>query len=80
MSKSGASLPPTTLVLGAVASVQIGASLAKGLFDDVGPGGTVLLRVAFAAAILAAVWRPSLRGRTREEWLLVAPSGSRSPG
>jgi inner membrane transporter RhtA len=75
MSKSGAPLPPTTLVLGAVASVQIGASLAKGLFDDVGPGGTVLLRVAFAAAILAAVWRPSLRGRAREEWLLVGAFG-----
>jgi inner membrane transporter RhtA len=75
MSKSGAGVPPTTLVLGAVASVQIGASLAKGLFDDVGPGGTVLLRVAFAAAILAAIWRPRLRGRTRADWRLVAAFG-----
>ncbi len=32
-------VPPTALVIAAVASVQVGASLAKGLFDDVGPGG-----------------------------------------
>ena len=29
-------VPPVTLVLGAVASVQIGGALAKTLFDDVG--------------------------------------------
>lgn len=68
-------VPATALVLGAVASVQVGASLAKGLFDDVGPGGTVFLRVALAAAVLAALWRPRLRGRAREEWLLVLAFG-----
>ena len=36
------------LVLGAVASVQFGAALAVTLFDEVGPGGTVLLRLGFA--------------------------------
>src|SRR3954447_1493287 len=75
MRKSAPRVPPTALVLGAVASVQTGASLAKGLFDDVGPGGTVLLRVAFAAALLLAIWRPSLRGRAREDWLLVVAFG-----
>ena len=75
MSGSQVSVPPTALVLGAVASVQIGASLAKGLFDEVGPGGTVLLRVAFAALLLAAIWRPSPRGRTRRDWALVSAFG-----
>ena len=68
-------VPPTALVIGAVASVQVGASVAKGLFDDVGPGGTVLLRMAFAAMLLAAIWRPRVRGRARGEWALTAAFG-----
>ena len=68
-------VPPITLVLGAVMSVQVGASFAKTLFDDVGPGGTVLLRIILAAVILALLWRPKVRGRSREEWLLVVAFG-----
>ncbi|MGH3995277.1 MAG: EamA family transporter, partial [Pseudonocardiaceae bacterium] len=75
MSESRPAVPPTALVLGAVASVQVGASLAKGLFDDVGPGGAVFLRVALAALILAAVWRPPIRGRAREDWTLIVGFG-----
>ncbi len=68
-------VPPTALVIGAVASVQLGASLAKGLFGDVGPGGTVLLRMAFAALLLTAIWRPRVGGRTRGDWMLTAAFG-----
>jgi inner membrane transporter RhtA len=68
-------LPPTLLVLAGVASVQFGAAFSKSLFDDVGPGGTVFLRVALAAVILAAIWRPSLRGHSRSDWKLVAAFG-----
>jgi len=68
-------VPPISLVLGAVMSVQVGASFAKTLFDDVGPGGTVLLRIILAAVILAILWRPEVRGRSREEWLLVVAFG-----
>ena len=68
-------VPPTALVIAAVASVQVGASLAKGLFDEVGPGGTVLLRMAFAALLLAAIWRPRVRGRAGGEWVLTAAFG-----
>ena len=46
-------------------SVQCGAAAATTLFDEVGPAGTVLLRVLFAAAVLAAIWRPALRGHSR---------------
>ena len=57
-------IPPTALVLGGVASVQFGAAWAKTLFDQVGPGGAVLMRVAFAAVILCALLRPALWGRS----------------
>ena len=63
-------MPPTLLVLAAVASVQFGAALAKGLFDEIGPGGTVFLRTALAALVLLAIWRPSVRGHSRRAlWL-----------
>jgi inner membrane transporter RhtA len=50
------------LVLGGVVSVQVGAALATTLFDDLGPAGTVLLRVVLAALVLVAIWRPAVRG------------------
>jgi inner membrane transporter RhtA len=65
-------VPPTLLVIGAVASVQFGAALAKSIFDEAGPAGTVFLRVASAALLLALIWRPRLTGHTRGElWLAV---------
>jgi inner membrane transporter RhtA len=60
-------VPPTLLVLAAVASVQFGAALGKTLFDEIGPGGTVFLRVLFAAIVLAAIWRPELAGHDRRD-------------
>jgi inner membrane transporter RhtA len=68
-------IPPTLLVLGAVGSVQFGAAFAKTLFDEIGPGGTVFLRVAFAAIVLMAVWRPALRGRSSADWRLMVAFG-----
>ncbi len=53
------------LVVGAVASVQLGAAIATTLFDELGPAGTVLLRIAFAAVILLALWRPRVPWRAR---------------
>jgi inner membrane transporter RhtA len=68
-------IPPTVLVLGGVASVQFGAAFAKTLFDEVGPGGAVWLRVLFAALILCALLRPSLRGRSAAHWRLILAYG-----
>jgi inner membrane transporter RhtA len=63
------------LVLLAAGSVQFGAALARTLFDEAGPAGTVLVRVVFAAVVLAILWRPPLRGHSREEWRLAAAFG-----
>jgi inner membrane transporter RhtA len=59
--------PAPALVLAAVASVQSGAAVATRLFPDVGPGGTVLLRLVLSAALLVGVVRPSLRDRSRRD-------------
>jgi inner membrane transporter RhtA len=53
---------PIAMVAGAIVSVQCGAALAFDLFDEIGPAGTVLLRVALAAVVLVALWRPAFRG------------------
>jgi len=52
-----------SLVMGAVASVQLGAAVATTLFDELGPAGTVLLRTGFAAVALFLFWRPQIRGK-----------------
>ena len=65
---SGQSLQPSSrpfavgLVLGGVVSVQVGAAVATTLFDELGPAGTVFLRIGFAAVVLLAIWRPVARG------------------
>jgi inner membrane transporter RhtA len=68
-------VPPVSLVLTGVVSVQFGAALATTLFDDLGPAGTSLLRIGFAALIMAAVFRPAVRGLRREDARLVIAFG-----
>jgi inner membrane transporter RhtA len=70
-----AALPPPGLVLVAIASTQLGAALAKSLFDDLGASGTVFLRVLFAALVLVALWRPGLRRWTRADLALAGAFG-----
>jgi inner membrane transporter RhtA len=53
------------LVVAACLSPQLGAALAVTLFDRVGPAGAAFLRLAFAAIILLAIWRPRLTGDLR---------------
>jgi inner membrane transporter RhtA len=67
--------PSAGLVVGAIASVQLGSAIAAKLFAQVGPGGAVLLRLVSATIVLLALWRPRLRGRTRRELLLAAMFG-----
>jgi len=61
------SAPAPVLVLAAVASVQSGAAIATRLFPEVGPLGTVLLRLVLSALILLCFARPTLRGRARAD-------------
>lgn len=68
-------MPSAALVLGAIASVQIGAAVATTLFPKLGPAGTVFERLAFGAVILLGLWRPSIRGRSRGELVQAAVFG-----
>lgn len=58
-------VPAPVLVLGGIASVQLGAAIATKLFPAVGPGGAVFLRLVLSALLLIAVARPNLRGTPR---------------
>jgi inner membrane transporter RhtA len=68
-------VPPTGLVLLSIGSVQLGAAIAKGLFAELGPTGTVFLRVGFAALVLLILWRPSFKGYARRSYLVAALFG-----
>jgi inner membrane transporter RhtA len=45
------------------------------LFDDLGPAATSFLRVALAAVLLMAIWRPRVAGRSRSDLALAAAFG-----
>ncbi|GAA4572953.1 EamA family transporter [Planotetraspora kaengkrachanensis] len=60
-------IPPSGLVLLAILSVQVGAGLAKNLFDQLAPSAVVFLRIAIGAVILLAIARPKVRGLTRRD-------------
>jgi inner membrane transporter RhtA len=66
---------PVVLVLIGIASVQLGAGLAKSLFDEVSPTTIVWLRLFTSAVVLVAWVRPSLRGRDRSDWWVVVGFG-----
>ncbi len=68
-------VPPVALVLAGVTSIQFGAAIAATMFADLGPAGTSLLRLGFAAAILYALWRPAVGGRSRADLRLVVAFG-----
>lgn len=68
------SVPPPVLVALAVVSVQFGGAFAATLIPTVGAGGTVLLRLLFAGALLAVFVRPR-PPRTREEWRALSLFG-----
>lgn len=51
-------LVPILLLLIAMTSIQSGASLAKGLFPEIGASGTTALRLSLGALILCVLMRP----------------------
>ncbi len=46
------------VLVGAIASFQVGASVAKSLFPALGASGTVGLRIALSTVLLWIIWRP----------------------
>lgn len=67
-----ASVPPIALVFSAMISLQVGAAVAKTLFDQVGPAGVVMLRLVFGATAIALLSRPRIRrGSGRRSLLLI---------
>jgi len=61
-------LPAPALLIAAAFSVQSGAALATTLFDEIGPIGTVFLRTAFAAVVLAVLLRAGARRARSGPW------------
>jgi len=73
-------VPAPLLVLVSIVSVQVGSSLAKGLFDDFGAAGVTLLRLGLSALLLLAVLRPALRQWTRQSWTVSLLLGGAMAG
>jgi inner membrane transporter RhtA len=53
-------VPPAILIIAGIVSTQVGAAEAHRLFGTVGAGGTVLLRVGFAAILLVLMSKGSM--------------------
>jgi len=75
LGSASSAVPPTFLVVAATGSVQLGAAVAKGLFESLGPGGTVFLRIMFAALLLMVVLRPRIRGYPHSGYLVAVLFG-----
>jgi inner membrane transporter RhtA len=64
------------LVLAGIVSVQLGAALSKGAFDEASPTTMVWIRLATAALVLLAFVRPRLAGRSRDDLLVALAFGA----
>jgi inner membrane transporter RhtA len=73
-------VPAPLLVLTAIVSVQLGSSLAKTLFDDLGAAGMTLLRLTLSAALLLALLRPGVRRWSRASWSAALLLGAAMAG
>lgn len=80
MAVTGDRVPPGLLVLGAIASVQVGSAVATTLFDDLGAAGVTLLRLLLAALLLLAVLRPRVRTWSSRQWQATLLLGAAMAG
>jgi inner membrane transporter RhtA len=76
MSAARPLLLPYAALIGAIVTLCVGTSLAKGLFPAVGAQGTSAYRVGFAALILVLVWRPWRHPISRADLAKVAMYGA----
>lgn len=70
-----AAIGATGLVIAGLICQEIGAAIAVTFFPQVGSLGMVSLRLFFSALVLMLIFRPSLRGRSRSDWLTVIGFG-----
>jgi inner membrane transporter RhtA len=68
-------IPAVWLVISGIVSVQVGAAIAKNLFDVVPPTAMVWLRLITSAVILLLAVRPRLTGHSGGDWLIVLGFG-----
>jgi inner membrane transporter RhtA len=68
-------LLPIALLLAAMASVQMGASIAKTMFPLVGPVGMVAVRIALGTLVLCLLMRPWRARITAANWRPLAVYG-----
>ncbi|MBB1495057.1 EamA family transporter [Propioniciclava sp. MC1595] len=66
---------PVVLVIIAIASVQLGSSLAKDLYSAAAPLTVAWLRLLGAAVVLGLITRPRLRARSASDWAWVVAYG-----
>ena len=69
----GARLPPTSLLLTSIVSIQVGAAVAVNMFPAIGPVAVTFLRLAFAAVLLTVVTRRSIdvTARRNAGWIVL---------
>jgi inner membrane transporter RhtA len=68
-------ISPVWLVLTGILSVQFGAAIAKHLFDEIDPTAMVWLRLLTSAAVMLALARPRLGGRSGADWRVAVAFG-----
>jgi inner membrane transporter RhtA len=71
----GSPVAAAGLVVVGLALQEVGASIAVLLFPQTGAAGMVTLRLVLSAAVLVAVCRPRVRGRSRPAWITVVGFG-----
>ena len=74
--RRGAPLGAVGLVIAALASQEVGASIAVLLFPQAGAAGMVMLRLVFSAIVLLLIARPRIRGMSARDWGRVALYGA----
>jgi inner membrane transporter RhtA len=62
------------VVLGLICQ-EVGAAVAVTVFPQAGPIGMVTMRLVFSAVLMLVIFRPSVRGRMRGDWLTVVAFG-----
>ncbi|MFC6886302.1 EamA family transporter [Actinomadura yumaensis] len=60
------SVPPPALILLGIVSVQVGAGMAKHIFDQMSPSAVVLMRLLTSALVLGFIGRRALRTVVRD--------------